>query len=427
MLACRSGGTEGQMKAKSATILGVTVLLIVLVAILAVNGLKFGESAYSVKPVTQAISLGLDLRGGVYAVYVAKDAEQENFETLMEGTISVLRNRLTAQGYTEATVSRQGNNRIRVEIPDVSDPNEILNIIGQPAHLEFVDPDGNVILEGKDVKLARAQYNAEGGNKPVVYFELSDEGAKIFAEETAAHINQIIRIRLDGRDISTPRVETVIGGGTGIIEGMSDEKEALNTAMLIMSGALPLDIEQDEVSAVSATLGVEALNTSVKAGIIGLILVILFMIAVYRLPGLVAGMALCIYTLIVLYALALVPGVQLTLPGIAGILLGIGMAVDANVIIFERFREELKGGRSLQSAVKQGFRNAITAVIDSNVTTIIAALVLMYFGTGTIKGFAITLLIGVITSMFTAIFVTRGLLSQVVRLSSGKNTALYSR
>ena len=207
---------------------------------------------------------------------------------------------------------------------------------------------------------------------------------------------------------------------------MASTEEAVNLAMLIMSGALPLDIQEDEVSAVSATLGVEALNTSLTAGLIGLILVMLFMLLVYRLPGLVADLALCIYVLIVVYALALAQ-VQLTLPGIAGILLGIGMAVDANVIIFERFREELHGGCRLGTAVRRGFKNAITAVIDSNVTTIIAALVLMYFGTGTIKGFAITLLISVIASMFTAVFVTRWLLSCAVNLSTGENLKLYTR
>ena len=193
-----------------------------------------------------------------------------------------------------------------------------------------------------------------------------------------------------------------------------------------MSGALPLDIELIESSAVSATLGVEALDTSVLAGLIGVVIIMIFMIAMYRLPGLVADLSLCIYMLIVFYALALVPGVQLTLPGIAGIILGIGMAVDGNVIIFERFREELKGGRSIGMAAKRGYKNALSSIIDSNVTTIIAAVVLMYFGTGSIKGFAITLLIGVVTSMISSIFITRFLLNKVTDLGV-KNVKLYSR
>lgn len=414
------------MKVKSLVTLGVTLLLIVLVALLAINGVQVGK--YIFQPVGEAISLGLDLRGGIYAVYVAKDPNQENFESLMQGTISVLRNRLTGQGFTEATVTQQGSNRIRVEIPDVDDPNEILDIIGTPALLEFVDPDGNVIMTGADIKVASAVLydNEYGAKEPVVAFELNDSGSKAFAESTAKNIGKSITIRLDGSTISSPVVQNAITGGSGIINGMGSEEAAMNLANLIMSGALPLEIEQDEVSAVSATLGVEALDSSIKAGVIALILLMLFMIVMYRLPGLVANMALCIYMLIVFYLLALVPGVQLTLPGIAGILLGIGMAVDANVIIFERFREEMKVGRSMDDAVNRGFKNALSAVIDSNVTTIIASLVLLYFGTGSIQGFATTLLIGVLTSMFTAITVTRLLLRQVVRLGI-KNRAMFTR
>ena len=411
------------MKAKkSVIILCATVVLIVLVSALALNGLQIGK--YIFMPVADKISLGLDLRGGVYAVYVAENTDQENFDSLLSGTISVLRNRLTAQGYTEATVTQQGSNRIRVEIPDVSDPNEILDIIGTPAHLEFIGPDGNVVIEGKDIKLAQAGFDST--NQPVVQFELNDSGKQAFAEATANSIGQVISIELDGTVISAPTVQSAISDGAGHITGMASIEDAANLAMLITSGALPLDITQDEVSAVSATLGVEALDSSLKAGVIGLILVVLFMLVMYRLPGLVADLALCIYILIVFYALALVPGVQLTLPGIAGILLGIGMAVDANVIIFERFREELRAGRSVDSAVHRGFKNALSAVIDSNVTTIIAALVLMYFGTGPIRGFAITLLIGVIVSMFSAVFVTRFLLKQLIRIGVN-HPALLSR
>ncbi|MEG1843608.1 MAG: protein translocase subunit SecD [Clostridia bacterium] len=413
------------MKAKSTITLCVTVVLIVVVSLLAVNGLTIGN--FSIKPVTEGISLGLDLRGGIYAVYVATDTEQDDFETLLNGTISVLRDRLTAQGFTEATVTRQGSNRIRVEIPDVSDPNSILDIIGKPAHLEFLDPDGKVVIEGADIKNAHATYYDGNTSQPVVAFELNETGKKAFAEATQKNIGRQIAIVLDGQLISAPTVESAITGGEGVITNMGSADDAINLAMLIMSGALPLDIEQDEVSAVSATLGVDSMTTSINAGFVGLLLVMLFMLLVYRLPGLVADLALCIYVLIVLYALALVPGVQLTLPGIAGILLGIGMAVDANVIIFERFREELKAGCKLESAVNRGFKSALSAVIDSNVTTIIAALVLLYFGTGTIRGFATTLLIGVITSMITAVFVTRVLLKSVVRLGNDKHMALYTR
>ena len=410
------------MKTKSLVTLCVTVLLVVLVGLLAINGAQVGK--YILKPVGQAISLGLDLRGGIYAVYLG-DTTAENFEEQMDATVTIMRNRLTSAGYTEANITRQGSDRIRIEIPDVKDPNEILEIVGTPAHLEFLDPNGEVIMEGKDIVTAVPMINSSD-NSYYVYFELSEEGKAAFAEATTNHVGEVISIVLDDTVISAPEVQSAITEGSGQISGQFTQEEVINLANLIMSGALPLDIQLIESSAVSATLGVEALDTSVLAGIIGVIIIMLFMLAVYRLPGLMADIALCIYMLIVFYALALVPGIQLTLPGIAGIVLGIGMAVDGNVIIFERFREELKGGRSIGMAAKRGYKNALSSIIDSNVTTIIAAVVLMYFGTGSIKGFAITLLIGVVTSLISSIFITRFLLNKVTDLGV-KNIKLYSR
>lgn len=409
------------MKTKSLVTLLVTLLLVVLVAALAINGLQVGK--YILKPVGQGISLGLDLRGGIYAVYLG-DTSAENFDQQMDATITIMRNRLTSAGYTEANITRQGDDRTRIEIPDVQDPNEILEIVGTPARLTFLDPDGNVIMEGKN--LTKAVPMLDDDNGYVVAFELDEEGKEAFSKATSENIGKTISIRLDDTVISAPTVQTAITGGSGIITGKFTQQEVVNLANLILSGALPLDIQLIESSAVSATLGVEALDTSVKAGLIGVILIFLFMILMYRIPGLVADLALCIYMLIVFYALALVPGVQLTLPGIAGIVLGIGMAVDGNVIIFERFREEVKGGRSLSMAVQRGYKNALSSIIDSNVTTIIAALVLMAFGTGSIKGFAITLFIGVVTSMISSVFITRFLLNQVTKLGI-KNTKLYTR
>ena len=411
------------MKVKSLVTLGVTLLLIVLIGLLAVNGMHVGK--YIFKSVGDSVSLGLDLRGGIYAVYLG-DTSAEDFDAQMDATVTIMRTRLTNEGYTEATITRQGDDRIRIEIPDVSDPNEILNIVGTPAHLTFVDPDGNVVVEGSQIVEAYPAYDEN--NKPVVMFKMNDEATESFAKATTENIGKTISIQLDGENISTPTVQSAITEGSGMISGSSTIEEAQTLANLIMSGALPLDITLDSSSAVSATLGVDALSTSLKAGIIGLILVALFMIVLYRLPGVISVMALCIYTLIVMYAVCLVPGVQLTLPGIAGILLGIGMAVDGNVIIFERFREELKGGRSLEAAVNRGYKNALSSIIDSNVTTIIAGCVLLYFGTGSIKGFAMTLLIGVIASMISSVFVTRFLLKHLVRLGIGKNNLkLYSR
>jgi len=414
-------------RVKSAIALCITVVLVALVGVLAINGTQVGK--YILKPVAKGISLGLDLRGGIYAVYQG-DTGAENFDAQMDATVTIMRNRLTAAGYTEATITRQGTDRIRIEIPDVKDPNEILNIVGTPAHLTFVDPDGNIVIEGKDIASAMpAAYNDEqtGMLSYAVDFELKPEAAAVFAAETTEHIGEVISIELDGTVISAPTVNQPITGGQGMISGEGfTQQEVINLANLIMSGALPLDITLIENSAVSATLGVEALDSSVLAGIIGIIIIMVFMIAVYRLPGLLADIALCIYMLIVFYALALIPGVQLTLPGIAGIVLGIGMAVDGNVIIFERFREELKAGRSVKTAVQRGYKNALSSIVDSNVTTIIAAIVLMIFGTGSIKGFAITLLIGVVTSLFSSLLITRFLLNQTANLGI-KNTKLYTR
>lgn len=400
------------------------VAIIVVVAVCAYLGLfGFGKGTMInyLKPWGDAISLGLDLRGGVYTVYQAEDNGDPDFDTKMESTVSILTSRLTRQGFTEATVTRQGSDRIRVEIPNVSDPNQILTIIGTPAQLYFVDEDGNNLMEGAMVKNAQAAQDQDG--KPCIAFELTDEGAKIFAEATAANLGKTISITLDGETISRATVNTVIAGGKGEITGNFTADEAKNLATLILSGALPLNLTQLEVSAKSATLGVEALDRAIQAGIIGVALVMLFMLFRYRLCGLVADIALTIYIMIVVLLLALT-GAQLTLPGVAGIILGIGMAVDANVVIFERIREEVKNGRPIGSAVRKGFSNALSAIIDSNVTTIIAAVVLYAFGTGSVRGFALTLGIGVATSLVTAVFVTHKLLDIFADLGI-KNRKLY--
>lgn len=400
------------------------VAIIVVVAICAYLGLcGFGKGTMInyLKPWSDAISLGLDLRGGVYTVYQAENNGDPDFDTKMESTVSILTSRLTRQGFTEATVTRQGSDRIRVEIPNVSDPNQILTIIGTPAQLYFVDESGNNLMEGGMVKNAQATQDQDG--KPCIAFELTDEGAKIFAEATAANLGKTISITLDGETISRATVNTVIAGGKGEITGNFTADEAKNLATLILSGALPLNLTQLEVSAISATLGVEALDRAIQAGIIGVALVMLFMLFRYRLCGLVADIALTIYIMIVVLLLALT-GAQLTLPGVAGIILGIGMAVDANVVIFERIREEVKNGRPIGSAVRKGFSNALSAIIDSNVTTIIAAVVLYAFGTGSVRGFALTLGIGVATSLVTAVFVTHKLLDIFADLGI-KNQKLY--
>ena len=412
-----------QKNPRTRAILSLVVILVVvaLVGYVALFGIGKGTRINYIKPWGEAISLGLDLRGGVYTVYQAENDGSLDFESKMDSTVSILTSRLTRQGFTEANVTRQGAERIRVEIPNVSDPGEVLEIIGTPAQLYFVDEAGNNLLEGSMIKNAQPSQDENG--MPCVAFELDSEGAKLFAEATAANINKTISITLDGEVISAPTVNSVIAGGQGIITGDFTAEEAQSLSTLILSGALPLQLEQLEVSAISATLGVEALDKAILAGMIGVALVMLFMLLRYRLCGLVADIALTIYIMAVVLLLVLT-GAQLTLPGVAGIILGIGMAVDANVVIFERIREELAIGRPLPSSVKKGFSNALSAIIDANITTIIAAVVLYAFGTGTIRGFALTLGIGVATSMFTAVFVTHKLLDIFVDMGV-KNQKLY--
>lgn len=409
------------LRARALVSLVAIIVVVAVCAYLGMCGFGKGTMINYLKPWSDAISLGLDLRGGVYTVYQAENNGDPDFDTKMESTVSILTSRLTRQGFTEATVTRQGSDRIRVEIPNVSDPNQILTIIGTPAQLYFVDESGNNLMEGAMVKNAQAAQDQDG--KPCIAFELTDDGAKIFAEATAANLGKTISITLDGETISRATVNTVIAGGKGEITGNFTADEAKNLATLILSGALPLNLTQLEVSAISATLGVEALDRAIQAGIIGVALVMLFMLFRYRLCGLVADIALTIYIMIVVLLLALT-GAQLTLPGVAGIILGIGMAVDANVVIFERIREEVKNGRPIGSAVRKGFSNALSAIIDSNVTTIIAAVVLYAFGTGSVRGFALTLGIGVATSLVTAVFVTHKLLDIFADLGI-KNQKLY--
>ncbi len=335
----------------SAISLLLVVILIVCAGYVALNGFGQGSMIRYMQPWHKAITLGLDLRGGVYTVYQAKapegvEATASDFDGLLHATMNVLGDRLTKQGFTEATVAKQGTDRIRVEIPGVDDPNKILDIIGTPAHLEFKDPEGNVVIEGKDILTAQTRTS---NGQFVVAFKLTDEGGKAFAESTAKNIGKAISIVMDGNTISSPTVNSVIPNGEGIIEVGGKQETADALALQIQSGALPLHIEQLEMSAISATLGVEALDRALLAGVIGLALVMLFMLIRYRLPGLVACIALSAYVLLVIFFLA-VFGSQLTLPGVAGIVLGIGMAVDANIIIFERFREEVRGGRAQRAA-----------------------------------------------------------------------------
>ena len=359
------------------------------------------------------IKLGLDLAGGVSITYQAVEENPSSEE--MSDTIYKLQQRV--QNYsTEAEVYQEGSNRINIDIPGVSDANAILEELGKPGSLIFVDESGNTILTGDQVASAKAAIQEKNGQKSyVVSLTFTEEGAKTFADATAKNIGKRIGIIYDGSMVSYPTVNSAITGGECYIDGMQDYDEAENLAATIRIGSLSLELEELRSNVVGAKLGQEAIATSLKAGAIGFGIVAVFMIAVYLVPGLASVLALCLYVALELVLLSAFE-VTLTLPGIAGIILSIGMAVDANVIIFTRIKEEIGVGKTVKSAIKTGFSKALSAIIDGNVTTLIAAVVLFWRGSGTVKGFASTLALGIVLSMFTALFVTKAILSALYNL-----------
>ncbi|MBM7582302.1 protein-export SecD/SecF family membrane protein [Caldicoprobacter guelmensis] len=408
------------MRKKSGLKLFLIILCIAIASYIALNGLEIG--IYRIVPLGEGVQQGLDLKGGLYVVYEADIAPGDpDRDNKIEGAIRVMRNRLDRANQHEATIAPQGTNRIVVEIPGVSNPQELADILMKPAVLEFIGPEGDVIITGKDVKSAKPGYIT--GQKPVVHFELHPEGAKKFAEATEKYLGKVIKIVLDGNPISQPKVNEEIPNGQGVIEGMENIEEAKTLANLIESGALPVELKQVEVRTIGATLGANALERGILAGIVGLSLVFLFMLVYYRLPGLVADLALVVYALLVML-ITVVARITITLPGIAGIVLSIGMAVDANVLIFERMKEELRAGKTMRAALDAGFSKAFSAILDSNVTTLIAGVVLLYFGTGPIQGFAKTLMLGVVVSLFTAVVFTKYVLRLIIDLNV-QNKKLY--
>lgn len=371
-----------------------------------------------------SIPLGLDLSGGVSITYQVMD-ENPSAED-MSDTIYKLQKRV--EGYsTETSVYQVGEDRIAVEIPGVSDANTILEELGNPGSLEFQLPDGTVYMTGDQVASAQATTTTDSyGNKQhIVQLTLTDEGAKLFGEATSENVNNYLPIVYDGETISYPQVQEAITGGTAQISGMSSFEEANTLATQIRIGSLALELRELESSVVGAQLGSQAISSSLKAAAIGLLLVMVFMIIMYAVPGIAAALALCIYTTLVIATLYLFE-ITLTLPGIAGIILGIGMAVDANVIIFARIREEIATGKTVNSSMKIGFQKALSAILDGNFTTLIAALVLMALGSGTVKGFAYTLMIGIVLSMFTALVITRWILYALFALGL-KDEKFYGR
>ena len=394
-------------KKKGIITLAGMILALIAGAYVAVFGLDAGKRGSAAN-----IKQGLDLAGGVSITYEVVGEEEPSAENMAD-TIYKLQKRVENYS-TEAQVYQEGTDRINIEIPGVTDANAILEELGKPGSLVFLDKDGNEVLTGTDVSDAQAGYqnNSMGNQEPVVSLTMTEEGTKKFAEATKAAYpnNDIIFIVYDNQVISAPAVQAEITDGRAVINGMASFEEAEKLASTIRIGGLKLELEELRSNVVGAQLGSAAIKTSLIAGAIGLGLVIIFMIAVYWIPGLASSIALCIYTVLMVLLLNGFD-ITLTLPGIAGIILSIGMAVDANVIIFARIREEIATGKTVKSSMKIGFQKALSAIIDGNVTTLIAAAVLYFMGTGTVKGFAQTLALGIAVSMFTALFVTRMILN----------------
>ena len=410
--------------ARSKSVFFLVVILIATFAYTAFAGISAG--GMEINSAVSKIKQGLDLKGGVFVLYEAdSDITGTELDDIMDQTIAVFRKRIDSMGLTEPLIVREGEKRIRIELPGVENAQQALDTIGKTAQLQFITVREEIVVTGADVKNAKVVIDTKE-NTPVVALEFTPEGAQKFADATAKlAVNQEpLLIVLDNEVISSPVVNVAIPDGNATISGNFTVESASELANLIRGGALPVNFTEVQSSIVTATLGEDALARSITGALIGIALVMVFMTVYYRIPGLSASIALSGYMVIVAYIYQLI-GVTLTLPGIAALILSVGMAVDANVIIFERIKEEIRDGKSVRVAIDSGFKKAMSTILDSQITTFIAGIVLYYFGTGQIKGFAITLMIGIIASMFTALFVTKLILRNMVNGFSIKDKKLF--
>ncbi len=356
-------------------------------------------------------NLGLDLKGGVHVVLEADESAGTVTNENMMGVVSIIERRINALGVSEPLIQRQGARRVIIELPGIHDQQQAIDTVGKTALLEFKDPYGNTVLDGSLLKTV--QLGTDRYGRPAIDLEFDREGVQLFAQLTSRYQGQTTKIILDGEVLQEVMVREPILEGKAQITGNFSMEEARHMVVLLQEGSMPVPMKIMEIRNVGPTLGQDSIDRSFKAGIGGVILVLLYMFAYYKLPGFVADLALLVYVVILLGVLSAINAV-LTLPGIAGIILSVGMAVDANVLIFERIKEELADGKRLTSAIELGFDRAFKTILDSNITTLITAVVLFYVGSGSVRGFAITLGIGILTSMFTAIVVTRAILSIMV-------------
>lgn len=367
--------------------------------------LVIGIALYNVFPLNKNINLGLDLQGGSHIVLECLDSPDVPVDSdAVNRVIEIINNRINPEGVKEPVIQRQGERRILVQLPGVDDPQEAEDIIGKTALLEFKDTLGETLLTGAYLKNAKSSFDRFG--RPNVLLEFNDEGAKLFEKATTQNVGKVLAITLDGQEISAPVVQEPIPNGEASIVGSFTVEEAQRLSLLLRSGALPVEVKILENRSVGPTLGKDSIDRSLKAGIVGSLLVFIFMLIFYKGFGLIADIALLICMLLIMGGMAIFKA-TLTLPGIGGIVLTIGMAVDANILIFERIKEELKMDKTLRASIEAGFSKAFITILDSNLTTLIAAVALLYFGSGPIRGFAVTLSIGIVVSMFTAIVVTK--------------------
>jgi len=402
--------------------LGNTIKFIVTIVLIA-------ASLYVVHPLQKTVKLGLDLQGGTHVVLKLKETPDTPInQEAMNRVIEVVERRVNELGVSEPIVQSQGKDQVIVELPGIKDSKKALDTIGKTALLEFkkVNPDGKpgeTVLTGARLKKAQVGYDQYG--QAIISIEFDGEGGKQFAQITQESVGQPLAIVLDGKVLSAPVVQEPITGGKAQITGNRSVQEAQKIALLLRAGALPVPVEIAEIRTVGPSLGADSIARSIHAGIIGTILVVIFMLLVYRLPGLVANVTLLFYILLLMAAMVLLKA-TLTLPGLAGIILSIGMAVDTNILIFERFKEEFHAGKSLRPALDAGFKHAFATVIDSHTTTFITALILFWLGTGTVKGFSVTLMLGIVINLFTAITVTKNILDLLVNSETIRNkTALW--
>lgn len=374
-------------------------------------------------PLANSIKQGLDLQGGTHIVLEAEDTPDAPVtEDSLNRAVSIVERRINEMGLTEPLVQKEGARRIIVELPGEKNPEKAIETIGKTAVMEFKDESGATRLTGKDLKTAKEQI--ENGNQNVVAIEFTDEGADKFADLTAANVGHKIAILLDGEVLTAPVVNEPITGGKAVITGSRTLEEAKNLAILLRSGALPVKLKVMEVRTIGPSLGQDSKIKSEKAFAIGIVLIMIFLVVIYRMSGIVANVALLVYVLILLSILKYLDA-TLTLPGIAGIILSMGFAVDANILIFERFKEEVLVGKTLRTSMEAGFKRAFHTILDANVSVMIAAIVLIVMGAGTVKGFAVNLALGLIVSMFTAIIVSRSLLTWFINTNLLTNPWFY--